>query len=153
MFLCNISSLRGILLSRRYFAAARSYICKLHDVCKIWKHNWKKCCVCTAVGSKTAAHCRMLAACRTKNYHLHSMCSILRQNLAQRMVLAIRCNYHFQTAWHLQRFEIDICKLDAILRFSEVQTKLQVEWYLQHVGLIICTLHICNGMVFAACCG
>jgi hypothetical protein len=51
------------------------------------------------------------------------MCNILGQNALHRKVSEILyCNYHFQTAWHAQHFEIDFCKLDATLRLAEARS-------------------------------
>jgi len=88
---------------------------------------------------------------KTKDYHLHSMCSILGQNSAERMVLAIRCNYHLQAGnLQHQHFVTDICKLDVFCVFLKLKDA---------SGMVFATcwnyhLHIAlNGMVFAACCG
>ena len=80
-------------------------------------------------------HCRMPAICRTKNYHLHSrhagakfstlhgFCHIL-------SVLLVNLLHHF-----------DMASENWIL-FCGWRSKLQVECYLQHVEVIICTLPI-----------
>ena len=113
---------------------------KLHDSCKIWDHICKLCC--DVHGALNKKICTLYIECsqflETKNYHLHSMCSIL----VRRIVLAI-----FATIIGKPHGMRSILKLTSVnwmlfLHFyGFLKLKPASGRYSQHLEIIICRLH------------
>ena len=145
MVWCNISSLHGALPSGNILQQCKANIGKLHNTCKIWSHIWKlRGDVHSAAKQKTAQRLE------TKNYHVHSMCSILGQILVHCIVFAV-----FATIIGKPHGTRSVWKLTSVnwmlfLRLSEAQT---YKWlgFAKYWNYHLQIAH--SGMVFAACCG
>ena len=145
MVWCNISSLHGALPSGNILQQCKANSGKLHNICKIWSHIWK------LRGDVHSAAKQKNAQClETKNYHVHSMCSILGQILVHCIVFAV-----FATIIGKPHGTRSVWKLTSVnwmlfLRLSEAQT---YKWlgFAKYWNYHLQIAH--SGMVFAACCG
>ena len=129
----------------QYLAAVQANISKMHDICKIWNHVWKLCFDVHRAAKQKNAQCL-----ETKNYHVHSMCSILGQILVHCIVFAV-----FATIIGKPHGTRSVWKLTSVnwmlfLRLSEAQT---YKWlgFAKYWNYHLQIAH--SGMVFAACCG